>query len=114
MGAGPASLRRLDIPPLPCMSISPDCRFPIDDWSARLQMSAVSPETKLLRSRFDTRTLPPKLAQPAWNEAIGLYTGDIDMVPPASWNRAAGMFVKQFDPLPMSILSIMPEVTLGR
>ena len=50
----------------------------------------------------------------AWNEAIGLYTGDIDMVPPASWNRAAGMFVKQFDPLPMSILSIMPEVTLGR
>ena len=36
------------------------------------------------------------------------------MVPPASWNRAAGMFVKQFDPLPMSILSIMPEVTLGR
>ena len=50
----------------------------------------------------------------AWNEAIGLYTGDIDMVPPASWNRAAGLFVKQFDPLPMSILSIMPEVTLGR
>ena len=35
-------------------------------------MSAVSPETKLLRSRFDTRTLPPKLAQPAWNEAIGV------------------------------------------
>lgn len=50
----------------------------------------------------------------AWNEAIGLYTGDIDMVPPADWNRAGGMFVKQFDPLPMSILSIMPEVTLGR
>lgn len=50
----------------------------------------------------------------AWNEAIGLYTGDIDMVPPASWNRAGGLYVKQFDPLPMSILSIMPEVTLGR
>lgn len=50
----------------------------------------------------------------AWNEAIGLYTGDIDMVPPADWNRAGGLYVKQFDPLPMSILSIMPEVTLGR
>ncbi|WP_370677533.1 hypothetical protein [Pleomorphomonas sp. PLEO] len=50
----------------------------------------------------------------AWNEAIGLYTGDIDMSPPADWNRAGTMFVKQFDPLPMSILAIMPEVTLGR
>jgi len=50
----------------------------------------------------------------AWNEAIGLYTGDIDMAPPADWNRSGGLFVKQFDPLPMSILAIMPEVTLGR
>ena len=50
----------------------------------------------------------------AWNEAIGLYTGDIDMVPPADWNRAGGLYVKQFDPLPMSILALMPEVTLGR
>ena len=50
----------------------------------------------------------------AWNAAIGLYTGDIDMTPPPDWNRAGGMFVKQFDPLPMSILAIMPEVTLGR
>ncbi|WP_026792984.1 hypothetical protein [Pleomorphomonas oryzae] len=50
----------------------------------------------------------------AWNEAIGLYTGDIDMTPAPDWNRAGGMFIKQFDPLPMSILAIMPEVTLGR
>lgn len=49
-----------------------------------------------------------------WNEAIGLSTGDIDMVPPADWNRAGGLYVKQFDPLPMSILALMPEVTLGR
>lgn len=50
----------------------------------------------------------------AWNEAIGLYTGDIDMVPPWKWDTAGGMVVKQFDPLPMSILALMPEVVLGQ
>ncbi len=50
----------------------------------------------------------------AWNEAIGLYTGDIDMLPPPDWNRSGGLLVKQFDPLPMSILALMPEVAVGR
>lgn len=50
----------------------------------------------------------------AWNEAIGLYTGDIDLTPAPDWNRAGGLYIKQFDPLPMSILALMPEVTLGR
>ncbi|WP_026783207.1 helix-turn-helix domain-containing protein [Pleomorphomonas koreensis] len=35
-------------------------------------MSAVSPEPKLLRSRFDSRALPAHLALPTWNEAIGV------------------------------------------
>jgi len=35
-------------------------------------MSAVSPDSKLLRSRFDSRVLPAHLAQPTWNEAIGV------------------------------------------
>lgn len=35
-------------------------------------MSAVSPDSKLLRSRFDSRSLPTHLAQPAWAEAISV------------------------------------------
>lgn len=35
-------------------------------------MSAVSPDSKIPRSRFDSRTLPAHLVQPAWNEAIGV------------------------------------------
>ncbi|WP_026789478.1 helix-turn-helix domain-containing protein [Pleomorphomonas oryzae] len=35
-------------------------------------MSAASPDSKVLRSRFDTRSLPPHLAQPAWTEAISV------------------------------------------
>lgn len=50
----------------------------------------------------------------AWNEAIRLYTGDIRITPPWDWNTEGSMIVKQFDPLPMTILAIMPDVTMGR
>lgn len=49
-----------------------------------------------------------------WNEAIALYTGDIRMTPPWDWNTNGTMWVKQFDPLPMTILAIMPDVQIGR
>ncbi|MGY4333195.1 hypothetical protein ACVWWG_007612 [Bradyrhizobium sp. LB7.2] len=50
----------------------------------------------------------------AWNEAIAMYSGDIRMTPHWDWNTAGSMWVKQFDPLPMTILAIMPDVTIGR
>lgn len=50
----------------------------------------------------------------AWNEAIGLYTGDIAITPQWDWTAGGDMFVKQFDPLPMTILALMPDVTIGR
>jgi len=50
----------------------------------------------------------------AWNEAISLYTGDIRMSCPWDWNTSGSLVVKQFDPLPMSILALMPDVTIGR
>ena len=50
----------------------------------------------------------------AWNEAIRLYTGDIRITPPWDWNTEGSMIIKQFDPLPMTILAVMPDVTLGR
>jgi hypothetical protein len=50
----------------------------------------------------------------AWNEAIKLYTGDLSITPDWDWNTSGSVWVKQFDPLPMTILAIMPDVTLGR
>jgi hypothetical protein len=50
----------------------------------------------------------------AWGEAIRLYTGDISITPQWDWNKNGRMWVKQFDPLPMTILAIMPDVTIGR
>lgn len=50
----------------------------------------------------------------AWNEPILLYTGDVSITPSWDWNKGGNMFIRQFDPLPMTILAIMPDFTLGR
>ena len=50
----------------------------------------------------------------AWNEAIRMYTGDIRITSTWDWNTEGSMIVKQFDPLPMTILALMPDLTLGR
>lgn len=49
----------------------------------------------------------------AWDEAISLYTGDIRIGLKWDWTEGANVWVKQFDPLPMTILAIMPDVVLG-
>lgn len=53
-------------------------------------------------------------ATEAWNEAIQLYTGLISITPHWDWTIGGNMWIRQFDPLPMSILAIAPDVTIGR
>jgi hypothetical protein len=50
----------------------------------------------------------------AWNEAIGAFTGDISITPNWDWTKGGTTWVVQFDPLPMTVLSIMPDVVVGR
>lgn len=50
----------------------------------------------------------------AWSAAIQLYTGDIRITTSWDWNEHGRVVVKQFDPLPMTILAIMPNVEIGR
>lgn len=50
----------------------------------------------------------------AWDQAIKLYTGDISMTPTWDWSTSGSMWIKQFDPLPMTILALMPDVVVGR
>lgn len=52
-------------------------------------------------------------ATEAYNDAIGLYTGDLKITAMPNWTEGGNVVVKQFDPLPMTILAIMPDVTLG-
>ncbi|WP_427928624.1 hypothetical protein [Agrobacterium cavarae] len=48
-----------------------------------------------------------------WNEATRLATDDVELTPTADWTKGGTMIVKQFDPLPMTILAIMPDVKVA-
>lgn len=67
-------------------------------------------------SRGDEHTLVEykQRSTEAWNEAIKLYTGDIHITPHWDWTDGGNIWIKQFDPLPMTILAAMPDVTIGR
>jgi hypothetical protein len=50
----------------------------------------------------------------AWGLAIALYTGDFQITPMSDWTNGGNIVVKQFDPLPMTILAVMPDITVGK
>jgi hypothetical protein len=50
----------------------------------------------------------------AWDDAIQAYTGDITQQVMWEWTKGGSTWVKQFDPLPMTVLAVMPDVTLAR
>jgi hypothetical protein len=67
----------------------------------------------------DSRNEPDKLVEfkqrstEAWNEAIRLYTGDIDFEVGWAWDKGGRVCVRQFDPLPMTVLAVMTDVAVG-
>lgn len=48
-----------------------------------------------------------------YGDSIKLKTGKQYVVPPSTWTDTLSVVVKQEDPLPMSILSIVPEIVAG-
>lgn len=66
-------------------------------------------------SRDDERSLVEykQRSTEAWNEAIQLYTGDIHITPHWDWTDGGNIWIKQFDPLPMTILAVMPDISIG-
>lgn len=48
-----------------------------------------------------------------WNEATKLATDDVELTPTADWTKGGTMIIKQFDPLPMTILAIMPDLKVA-
>lgn len=47
-------------------------------------------------------------------EAEPLHTGILDVTVPASWNSSGSMRVRQDHPLPMTILALLPEISIGQ
>ncbi len=42
------------------------------------------------------------------------FTGDVAVTVPSEWNTAGRLFLRQAQPLPVTVLALIPEVTLGR
>lgn len=49
----------------------------------------------------------------AWSDPIDVYTGDFRITPLPDWTNGGNVVVSQFDPLPMTILAIMPDLSVG-
>lgn len=49
----------------------------------------------------------------AWNEATQMYTGDLLNPIEPDWARKVQVYIEQRDPLPMSVLSVVPEMVVS-
>lgn len=48
-----------------------------------------------------------------YDDPVSVLTGIADIQIIANWNKGGRIFVRQSDPLPLSILSVIPELTVG-
>jgi hypothetical protein len=51
--------------------------------------------------------------QEPYGSAIGLLTGDMRLAIPPAWGRGGSIVVQQRDPLPLTVLAVIPEVDIG-
>jgi hypothetical protein len=49
----------------------------------------------------------------AWGQPTGLMTGLAELGIPTGWDKDGSVFIRQSDPLPLTILSIIPRVQTG-
>lgn len=49
----------------------------------------------------------------AWDEAIQLFTGDFEVTFTPEWDKDASFYIQQEDPVPMSVLAVMPDLRIG-
>jgi len=52
-------------------------------------------------------------AYETYGTATSLKTGDIKVTLPSTWAAEGSLFYRQDDPLPMTLLAVMPEVSIG-
>lgn len=49
----------------------------------------------------------------AWGDPIGLVTGDEKIILRSGWDTGGRVWIRQSDPLPLTVLAVIPEVTYG-
>jgi hypothetical protein len=48
-----------------------------------------------------------------WEAALNLFTGDVEMSLTSSFDDNGRVFLRHTDPLPLTILGILPDVEMG-
>lgn len=48
-----------------------------------------------------------------WDEAINLYTGDFEITISPDWTKDGSFYIQQVDPVPMTVLAVMPDIRIG-
>jgi hypothetical protein len=48
-----------------------------------------------------------------YGDPIELFTADIKIAIPPSWGRSGSIVLQQLDPLPLTVLAVLPEVEVG-
>jgi hypothetical protein len=48
-----------------------------------------------------------------YGDPIELFTADIKIAIPPSWGRSGSIVLQQIDPLPLTVLAVLPEVEIG-
>lgn len=63
--------------------------------------------------KFDNLTEAKQRSSEDYDEPTQLLTGDLELTTPAEWNKNGRICFRQRDPLPMTILAVVPDVHLG-
>ncbi len=59
------------------------------------------------------RLLKTRLRPEHYDEALALSTGDQELVLQPAWNSHGRVLIRQAEPVPLTVLAIMPEVEIG-
>lgn len=63
--------------------------------------------------KFDNLTGAKQRASEDYDEPTQLLTGDLELTTPSEWNKNGRLCFRQRDPLPMTLLAVIPDVHLG-
>jgi hypothetical protein len=67
----------------------------------------------LVGPRFGDLVEQPQRDQEEWNEPTRPLTGHIRITTPSTWSDGAQLAIRQAEPLPLEVLSIVPEIGVG-
>ena len=62
---------------------------------------------------FDSMNEHPGRTYEDYDEPTGLITGPTELTLPGEWNRRGRVCIRQTDPLPLTVLGILPDVEVG-